>query len=99
MVRDNEKIVGAITEKNPQNIIDFSNINKRPMFIDFPIQNQSSQTPQIPFPILFFLFPRIAMMLMMRMEGFGQRKMGIQHITQLVRDKNGYIIEVVEYTR
>lgn len=92
---EDEKIVGVVTSKNPQSTVN-PIVTQRPMLLQMPVMQQN----QTPFPLISFLFPRVAMMLtMMQGRGYGPRKMGIQNITQIVRDKNGYISEIVEFVR
>jgi hypothetical protein len=96
-VEEDKKIVGVVTAKDPQNINPV--VSQRPMILQMPMMQQL-QTNQMPFPLIFFLFPRIAMLLTMRQGGgYGPKRMGIQNITQIVRDSNGYIKEIVEFVK
>lgn len=97
-VAENKKIIGVVTAKNPQNIVN-PVISQRPMLLQMPM-TQQLQSNQMPFPLISFLFPRIAMLLtMMQGGGYGPRRMGIQNITQIIRDSNGYIKEIVEFVK
>lgn len=97
---EDRRVIGVVTEEkpspsqNPPPLI--MSAPQRPMLLQMPMMQQG----QVQFPLLFFLFPRVAMLLTtMRGQGVGQAGMRIQHITQIVRDKNGYISEVVEFVR
>lgn len=93
---NDKKIIGVVTSNESQKII---NAPQRPMILQMPMMQQL-QAGQMPFPLLFFLFPRIAMLLMMmRGENFRSRRLGVQNITQLVRDKEGRLVEILEFVR
>jgi len=98
MVED-KKIIGLVTADNANNMVDMS---QRPMVLPrMQMMPQMQQLPQMPFPLIFFFFPRLAMLLMM-MRGempSNQRKTGIQNITQFIRDEKGRIIEVAEFVK
>lgn len=96
---ENKKVVGVVTANDPQNI---ANIPQRTMLLPrVPMMQQMQQTPQMPFPLLFFLFPRIAMLMSMMQGRFdsGQGRLGVQHITQIIRDKEGRISEIMEFVK
>ena len=108
MVGD-DRVIGFVTSKNqPQdgatqtvpNMQSMIGASQRPMlFPGFPMMQQM-QTSQMPFPLLFFLFPRIAMLLMMRRNfNSGQGGIGVQNITELVRDSSGRITQIIEMTK
>jgi hypothetical protein len=93
-VEENKKIIGVVTTRNQQNVNPV--VFQRPMLLPLPVFQQN----QAPFPLLFFLFPRIAMLLsMLQGGGFGPKRFGVQNITQITRDSNGYIKEIVEFVK
>jgi len=99
-----KNIVGVVTSDNPEELANvqqgLANAPQRPMFLPgLPMMQQMQQpTNQVQFPILFFLFPRITMLLMTRM-GQGQRGMGVRYITELVRDAQGRVTQIIEFTK
>ncbi len=93
-MENNENIISYVTSDTPQKV---PNMSQRPMIAQMPILQNFQQNSNMQFPLLFFLFPRITILIMMMQgEGFGRRK-GIQNITQIIRDTNGYIKEIVEF--
>lgn len=97
---NNQKILGVVTQDEnalvpQQQPIMVPQQPFRPMLMRFQPQ------PNMRFPLMFLLFPRIALF-MMSLSGqnmFSQGNLGVRHITQLVRDKDGYIKEIVEFVR
>lgn len=91
---EDESIVGVVTAKNPQSIVN-PIVTQRPMLLQMPVMQQNQL-----FPLVSFLFPRVAMMLaMMQGGGYGHKRIAVQNITQIIRDKNGYISEIIEFVR
>lgn len=68
----------------------------RPMFL-----MRFHTQPNMPFPLMLMLFPRIAlfMMSLSSQNMFSQGNFGVRHVTQLVRGKDGLIKEIVEFER
>jgi hypothetical protein len=72
---------------------------QRPMLLQMPFMLQLRQGNSAPFPFIIFFFPRIALLLMQgNMFGQSQRT-GLKNITQIIRDSNGYIKEIVEFVK
>lgn len=75
---------------------------QRTMIFPRMMMQQLPQSDQVPFPLIFFLFPRVALFMMTMMERMpdqNQRRIGLKTVTQLVRDSNGRIVEIIELIR
>jgi hypothetical protein len=96
-MENNNKIIGYVTSDDPSMGTNIDSMQQRPMLLRPSVMQQNSQNP---FPLISFLFPRIAMLLMMlRGENFGTKRLGVQNITQLIRDKEGRITEIIEFIK
>lgn len=75
--------------------------SQRPTLLQMPFMQHLQPNNQYPFPLIFFFFPRVALLLMTQrnMLGQGQGRIGVRNITQIIRDKNGYISEIIEFVR
>jgi hypothetical protein len=99
---DDRRVIGVVTEEKPQSSSQTSpsynamNAPQRPMILQMSMMQQN----QMPFPLISFLFPRLAMLLtIMQGGGLGSQRTRVQNITQIIRDSNGYIKEIVEFVR
>jgi len=102
-VDENKRVIGVVTADEPATskgaMAPQNQIVQRPVLLPMPFLQRFQQIGPSQFPLIFFFFPRIAL-LMMQGGMFGQsQRIGIKNITQIVRDKNGYIQEIVEFVR
>ena len=96
---DNRMILGVITQDENALVPQQQLMIPQPFRSMFMMRFQPQ--PNMPFPLMLMLFPRIALF-MMSFSGqnmFSQGNIGVKHISQLIRDKNGYIKEIVEFER
>ena len=98
MVEDTEIIENKpIYNPNP-----ITPIPQRTMIFPRMMMQQMPQSNQVPFPLIFFLFPRVALFMMTMMRGTSyqnQSGIGLKTVTQFIRDEKGRIIEIVELIR
>jgi len=93
---ENTEIIESKPTYNPNYT---TQIQQRPMFLPRMMMQQMPQSNQMPFPLVFFLFPRVALFMMTMVGGMSyqnQRGIGLKTVTQLIRDEKGRIIEILE---
>lgn len=96
-MNEDKRIIGVVTEDAPNNApMPIMSMSQRPMILPMRMGMQGNQYP---FPLIMFFFPRVALFFMsQRGMPQDQRKIGIRHITQLIRDDKGRIQEIIEIT-